>query len=636
MMFPSLSVSHVSPVIVQFPSVGGLAIPTVTESPAVDKTAGGEAAANDARLSMIAPTIHVTKIGPSAATHYVYSSVPGPQSRRTQDGEGEERGDLVSCSAYRGSTCVKYPLRRLRRREMPLSEATAKSGTVIGPYLSLSDPTVKMMGGLQMPLAHCSARTQVSRSLSRQVRHPAVATNTSRATQPRGDNHPAGSSVNAFAAGMVGNGSAPSWKEALSLGGSSSSAPRKPVRSSSRSRSAIQTTHISEYPRGVRYGSQGPRRKGRKHLGADDQSLAVYSTRLTSEGQGANALAAYPSARERSRARSIAGHGLMGTPSVSGVSLVVLLTNADPDAVKGASELQRSHCPAFNSNPGASAMPMGRARSGHMGDVRIAVSTAEAGDAAGTSQGPLGVTDRRDGHFQFGASPYEKRRLGASGGQASTDPETSSSPGRRMGGVSRNRGVTARRDGNQFNSNGGRTRLRPVTDAVSGQFGIRGGKRAVQSIRMDRRQSGQPLIVSGEGGLVVTQACAGVDLQFSSGDGLGIHQPRSADSRLATKRVERQGRARDRVICPAVTRSSSSEAKRQRQYADGSKTSDGFARSSSRGDVEGHIRSLESNAATFTGHPVSSPCMLGGAAGIKPVPRETLSNLITYPFGGGE
>lgn len=39
---------------------------------------------------------------------------------------------------------------------------------------------------------------------------------------------------------------------------------------------------------------------------------------------------------------------------------------------------------------------------------------------------------------------------------------------------------------------------------------------------------------------------------FSSGGGLGIHQPRSADSRLATKRVERQGRARDRVKCPAV------------------------------------------------------------------------------------
>ena len=55
---------------------------------------------------------------------------------------------------------------------------------------------------------------------------------------------------------------------------------------------------------------------------------------------------AIPSARERSCARSYAGHGRMEMPNVSGASFAVLLTNADPDAVKGACELQRMHCPA--------------------------------------------------------------------------------------------------------------------------------------------------------------------------------------------------------------------------------------------------------------------------------------------------
>jgi hypothetical protein len=39
-------------------------------------------------------------------------------------------------------------------------------------------------------------------------------------------------------------------------------------------------------------------------------------------------------------------HGLNGTANVSAVRSAVLLTNADPDAVKGAGELQRMHCPA--------------------------------------------------------------------------------------------------------------------------------------------------------------------------------------------------------------------------------------------------------------------------------------------------
>lgn len=59
----------------------------------------------------------------------------------------------------------------------------------------------------------------------------------------------------------------------------------------------------------------------------------------------------YPSAEERSCVRLIAGHGLTGAANVSAVLSAVLLTNADPDAVKGACELQRVHCPAIIPNP---------------------------------------------------------------------------------------------------------------------------------------------------------------------------------------------------------------------------------------------------------------------------------------------
>jgi hypothetical protein len=54
----------------------------------------------------------------------------------------------------------------------------------------------------------------------------------------------------------------------------------------------------------------------------------------------------YPRAKSASRVRLIAVHGLNGTANVSAVRSAVLLTNADPDAVKGAGELQRMHCPA--------------------------------------------------------------------------------------------------------------------------------------------------------------------------------------------------------------------------------------------------------------------------------------------------
>jgi hypothetical protein len=54
----------------------------------------------------------------------------------------------------------------------------------------------------------------------------------------------------------------------------------------------------------------------------------------------------YPKRESVSCDRSIAGHGLNGTLNVSGVRSVVSLTNADPDADKGACDVQRRRCPA--------------------------------------------------------------------------------------------------------------------------------------------------------------------------------------------------------------------------------------------------------------------------------------------------
>lgn len=75
---------------------------------------------------------------------------------------------------------------------------------------------------------------------------------------------------------------------------------------------------LEEYPRGVRYSPQGSLRKGRKHLGADDRSLAALSARLvffSSSGgglgihqpgsmtRGTRAKVKTPSGRARDRAK---------------------------------------------------------------------------------------------------------------------------------------------------------------------------------------------------------------------------------------------------------------------------------------------------------------------------------------------
>lgn len=246
--------------------------------------------------------------------------------------------------------------------------------------------------------------------------------------------------------------------------------------------------------------------------------------------------------------------------------------------------------------------------------------------------GAIGVTARRDGNqFQSTANVLDV--------DSGKGPHTAAEQSER-GDLSD--AHAAGSEPHHFNSNGGRTRLRPVSTEraceSTARPASRGGKRAVQSIRIDRRQGLESLITPGEDGHCVSRAYAAADLQLnaglaersgialprrtsefdsrgplqvspqqgasahalavatiphplasenptaktpskaleiispanagprragcsaspihSSGDGLGIHQPRSADSRLATKRVERQGRARDRAMCPAVTRSS--------------------------------------------------------------------------------
>lgn len=55
----------------------------------------------------------------------------------------------------------------------------------------------------------------------------------------------------------------------------------------------------------------------------------------------------YPKRESASRGRSYAVHGLTGAAIVSASLSAVLLTDADPDAVKGACGLQPLRCPAF-------------------------------------------------------------------------------------------------------------------------------------------------------------------------------------------------------------------------------------------------------------------------------------------------
>jgi hypothetical protein len=51
----------------------------------------------------------------------------------------------------------------------------------------------------------------------------------------------------------------------------------------------------------------------------------------------------------------ITGHGLIGQASTSACRSAVLLVNADPDAVKGACDLQRMRCPASQFDSGDAA-----------------------------------------------------------------------------------------------------------------------------------------------------------------------------------------------------------------------------------------------------------------------------------------
>lgn len=92
---------------------------------------------------------------------------------------------------------------------------------------------------------------------------------------------------------------------------------------------------FSEYPRGVRYSSQGSLRKGRKHFGADDRSLAALSARLVfnsrrqdptavamaGSGSPSNAMAEiFLQGRAARSARVAHNHEVVGSNPVSATS----------------------------------------------------------------------------------------------------------------------------------------------------------------------------------------------------------------------------------------------------------------------------------------------------------------------------
>lgn len=180
--------------------------------------------------------------------------------------------------------------------------------------------------------------------------------------------------------------------------------------------------------------------------------------------------------------------------------------------------------------------------------------------------------------------PHQKRRPDASGKLPGTDPQTSTSAGCMIGGVYRNRDVTAGRDqqpslcsANSFSALGsarGTSAMLhpgvvdgPTTLALQAGTVVTAGETA-PILRLSLPEAGSAGAVSWSKGDVREDSCSGAHPVMrgshgfeshttsisSSGDGLGIHQPGSMTRGFAVERQPASGRARDRAMCPAVAR----------------------------------------------------------------------------------
>lgn len=294
----------------------------------------------------------------------------------------------------------------------------------------------------------------------------------------------------------------------------------------------------------------------------------------------------YPKRESASRARSIAGHGLIGEGSVSSSRSAVWLTNADPDAVKGASELQRSHCPAlFEPQPWVHG-PWPRAAL-RTSAASISVMMCGTPQATGVTAGETAQNSPRSA-FETRGGTGDDCSVGKRGvwprhyGQAcalrsNVGPETDVTAGEtapQFGSFVGNEdgaepSVTRSSDAGavpaastkelfafsakNFLAGANQDRRRSEDRSCARHdSAVSGSPKNCEQRQRSRRSSPRGVSEAALAGRVATEA----RYLFSSGDGLGIHQSRSADSRPADKRVERQGRARDRAMCPAVTRSS--------------------------------------------------------------------------------
>ncbi|MGY3366131.1 hypothetical protein ACVWZL_003256 [Bradyrhizobium sp. GM2.4] len=181
--------------------------------------------------------------------------------------------------------------------------------------------------------------------------------------------------------------------------------------------------------------------------------------------------------------------------------------------------------------------------------------------------------------------PHQKRRPDASGKLPGTDPQTSTSAGCMIGGVYRNRDVTAGRDqqpslcsANSFSALGsarGTSAMLhpgvvdgPTTLALQAGTVVTAGETA-PILRLSLPEAGSAGAVRWSKGDVREDSCSGAHPVMrgshgfeshttsisSSGDGLGIHQPGSMTRGFAVERQPASGRARDRVKCSAGARS---------------------------------------------------------------------------------
>jgi hypothetical protein len=219
----------------------------------------------------------------------------------------------IVASAFGVASCTARYRKAQRLQFLPLPQAESTESRKWDQIPKVGPATGSTIAALPF-----SARLRsVSSSTSRRAGRAPIATRWSRAIPSSAASRTRNSSACCFTATTAGRFTTRLWPAATHRGGAIVNAMRasrlqpngsrarsaefpipkraatplpalKPFgRACARGASRESTLGIINTQRRVRYDSQGPRRKGRKHFGADDRSLAVLSTRAVSSARAA-------------------------------------------------------------------------------------------------------------------------------------------------------------------------------------------------------------------------------------------------------------------------------------------------------------------------------------------------------------